>query len=178
MDGLIPLCRSIKQKNNQQGFCVGSRNGQRNTGIVSAKNGAKVISVDINPEALKCAEENSLKHKVSNKIEFCQSDLFESVPEKFDVILFNPTFRWFKPRDIIERGEVDEDYTTLRHFFAKAKDHLTTKGKILLVFSDSGDIAYLNQLIKDSGFEFDIIKRKKADTGWKYFVYEIRSSKN
>ena len=143
-------------------------------GITAAKQGARVVSVDINPEALKCAKENAVKHVVSDKIEFRQSDLFASVPEKFDVILFNPPFRWFKPRDILERGELDEDYKTLRSFFAEVTNHLSKNDQDLLVFSDSGDINYLNQLIEENKFKFKILEKQKSDTGWEYFVYEIR----
>ena len=145
-------------------------------GIFAAQQGARVIAVDINPESLKCAKENALKHNIQNLIKYRESDLFTNITEKFDAILFNPPFRWFKPRDVLERGELDENYKTLSKFFKQAKDYLNPNGLILLVFSDSGDIKYLEQLINTNGYNFKILKSQKAETGWSYFVYEIKHS--
>ncbi|XRO75778.1 HemK2/MTQ2 family protein methyltransferase [Methanocaldococcus sp. 28A] len=59
--------------------------------IVCAKKGAKkVVGVDINPYAVKLAKENA---KLNNVDIIClESDLFENVTGKFDVILFNPPY--------------------------------------------------------------------------------------
>ncbi|XRO76748.1 HemK2/MTQ2 family protein methyltransferase [Methanocaldococcus sp. 10A] len=64
------------------------------TGLISiacAKKGAKkVVGVDINPYAVELAKENA---KLNNVDIIClESDLFENVTGKFDVILFNPPY--------------------------------------------------------------------------------------
>jgi release factor glutamine methyltransferase len=147
-------------------------------GIFASKRGAMVIAVDVNPKAIESAKENAVANGVSDRVEFRISDLFANVKEKFDVILFNPPFRWFKPRDLLERGQSDENYATLTSFFHDAKAHLNESGRILLVFSDSGDIAYVNKLIEDNGYTSIVVDKEKAESGWTYIVYEIRKGKN
>ena len=56
-----------------------------------ANPGNEIVAVDINPEALECAEENAGRNGAGN-ITFLKSDLFENVSGKFDAILFNPPY--------------------------------------------------------------------------------------
>lgn len=140
--------------------------------IFAAEKGAKVTAIDINPVAVKVAELNAKKHELEGKIKVFKSDLFSNVREKFDLIVFNPPFRWFKPREMMERGNLDENYETLNRFFSQAKHYLKEDGRILLVFSDSGDIKYLERLIKANKFKSKILAKEKSGK-WNYFVYRL-----
>lgn len=55
---------------------------------------AAVVALDISKEAIEVAQRNAEDLKVSDRIEFRQSDLFESLKqgEKFDLILSNPPY--------------------------------------------------------------------------------------
>lgn len=141
-------------------------------GIFASKKASKITSVDINPAALECARLNVHHHHLENKMTIFESDLFSNINQKFDLIIFNPPFRWFKPKDILERGELDENYSTLNKFFDKAKNYLKENGRILLVFSSSGDLKYLEQLISNSVFSSKIVKQETFDK-WTYVVYRL-----
>jgi len=56
----------------------------------------KIYASDILEEAIKCAKLNEIANKVSGKIEFIVSDLFNSFPNSlsntFDIIIFNPPY--------------------------------------------------------------------------------------
>ncbi len=143
--------------------------------IFAAEKALRVVSVDINPMAIKCARLNAKNLKLNDKITVFKSDLFSNIKDKFDLIIFNPPFRWFKPRDILERGELDENYRTLRKFFRKARKYLKNNGRILLFFSNSGDINYLKCLIKLHRFKHKIIAKRKSK-GWDYKVYRLAIS--
>jgi release factor glutamine methyltransferase len=64
--------------------------------VAAAKHlpGCRVTAIDISPAALQVAKSNAEKHKVVDRIEFIQSDLFTAVPKekKFDFIVSNPPY--------------------------------------------------------------------------------------
>jgi hypothetical protein len=38
--------------------------------------------------------------------------VFEAVDGRFDLVIFDPPFRWFAPRDPLEAASTDENYRT------------------------------------------------------------------
>ena len=82
-----------------------------------------------------------------------QGDLFEDVEGDFDLIIFDPAFRWFEPRDLLERSHTDANYRTLTTFMAEASRSASSHGRIIMNFGTSGDLAYLHELIERSGMK-------------------------
>src|SRR3989344_2055286 len=58
--------------------------------ILCAKRGAEVTAIDITEEAVNTTKANA--HSNGVKIHVVQSDLFENIIGKFDMILFNPPY--------------------------------------------------------------------------------------
>lgn len=170
-DSLL-LAKIVKKevKNGDKVLDLGTGTGIQ--GIFAAQKASSVLSVDINLKALECTLLNIRRNNLTNKIKIQKSNLFSNIGGKFDLIIFNPPFRWFKPRDILERGETDENYKTLEKFFKNVRKYLTMKGRILLVFSDSGDLKFLEQLIKENNFKKEIITKEKFNN-WYYIVYRL-----
>jgi release factor glutamine methyltransferase len=120
--------------------------------ILAASRGAEVLAVDINPYALDAARTNAERNGVADRIAIRHSDVFSDVDGRFDLMVFDPPFRWFTPRDHLEMASADPNYAGLTAFFRGARAHLTDSGRMLVFFGTSGDIAYLNRLIDDEGF--------------------------
>ena len=129
--------------------------------ILAASKSSDVVAVDINPYVIRCAKLNAKKNKVDSRIKFLNSDLFEEVKGKFDLIIFDPPFRWFTPRDMLERSVADKNYSTLTAFFRSAKKYLNENGRILIFFGTSGDLNYLKFLIKKHEFKKKEMARKE-----------------
>ncbi len=99
-----------------------------------------VTATDINPEAIK-----KLKHP---QIKTIQSNLFQNIKEKFDLIIFNPPYL---PKDSQEPKNSalattggQKGHEIIKKFLEQAKNHLTEKGRILLLYSSlSGDISQI-----------------------------------
>lgn len=67
--------------------------------IAAARRGARVVAVDMSPEAVRCARINALLNRVEDSVEVRCGDLFEPVRgERFDLVLFNPPFYAGTPR--------------------------------------------------------------------------------
>jgi release factor glutamine methyltransferase len=108
--------------------------------IFAARQGARVIASDVNPEAVRCAKLNALANHLDDRIEVRSGDLFESVPgERFDVILFNPPYYRGQPRDDADRAWRSPD--VFDRFLMELPDHLTDQGCARVVLSTDGEIA-------------------------------------
>ena len=73
--------------------------------IFAARRGYRVVAVDINPQAVRCARINTLLNRLEERIEVRRGDLFEPVRgERFDLVLFNPPFFVGEPRSDLDRA--------------------------------------------------------------------------
>lgn len=117
--------------------------------------GAEVLASDVNQEAIEFVKKKGIKT--------IQSDLFENIKEKFDLIIFNPPYL---PKDKREDKESalattggKKGYEIIESFFKQVKKHLKKDGKILIVFSSLTNKEKVNRLIKENSFEFKVLGR-------------------
>ncbi|MCB1021544.1 MAG: methyltransferase [Acidobacteria bacterium] len=146
--------------------------------ILAASRAQRVLAVDANPEAVRCAARNVELNGLTERIEIRQSDLFENVEGRFDVILFDPPFRWTKPRDRWEQSTADEGYRSLRIFLQECRGHLTEGGRVLLFFGTSGDLAYVQRLVRENGFRRRQLMKARHPAGWEYFTYRLTDGRD
>lgn len=125
--------------------------------ILAASVSTDVVGVDINPRAVDGAIHNAVLNGVSDRTSFHQSDIFSAVESTFDLVIFDPPFRWFRPRDLLETTITDENYSALTRFMNEVRSHLNAGGRILLFFGTSGDIQYLYGLIGRAGFKKEVV---------------------
>jgi len=129
--------------------------------ILAASRAGRVLAVDVNPHAVATARANAQRNGVADRVEVRESDVFGAVDGEFDLIVFDPPFRWFAPRDLLERATTDENYAAMTAFFRDARRHLAPGGRMLIFFGTSGDMPYLLRLIDEAGFSAEVL----AETG-------------
>jgi len=140
------------------------------TGLISiacAKKGAKkVVGVDINPYAVKLAKENAKLNNVD--VLFFESDLFENVNGKFDIILFNPPYLPTSEDDKIESylNYAFDGGKNGREILDRFIDNLPKylkKGGVAQILQSSltGEKETINKL-KSLGFKVEISARLKV----------------
>jgi release factor glutamine methyltransferase len=116
------------------------------------KHSDHVTASDVNPEA-----KNALI-----------SDLFENIEGKFDLIIFNPPYlpKEEKDPDIALDGG-PEGHEIIERFLREAKNHLTRKGRILLLFSSRTNKRKIDFILKSLDYDFKEIAKEK------YFFEEL-----
>jgi release factor glutamine methyltransferase len=108
--------------------------------VHAAARAQRVIAVDINPAAVRCAAINAVLNGVEQRVEVRHGDLFAPVAgERFDLILFNPPFLRGAPRD--DRDRAWRSLDVAERFAAGLAEHLTRHGVALIVLSSFGGAA-------------------------------------
>ncbi len=143
--------------------------------ILAATTAGDVVAVDINPVAVEAARRNAERNGVGDRIEVRESDVFSHVEGEFDLIVFDPPFRWFAPRDMFEVAMTDENYAAMTRFFREARQHLTPGGRMLIFFGTSGDLDYLHQLAAEESFTSEVLAQHNLEKdGWRVDYYTFR----
>lgn len=132
--------------------------------ILAAEKASSVLSVDVNPYAIRCAKENSELNNVQNKICCVQGDLFAPLSRsyKFDVILFNAPYLPVEKNEIgswIGRawagGATGREI--IDRFIVETPNFLKQKGRVLLMQSTLARVKESLRRFADCGMNVRVV---------------------
>ena len=158
------LARTVASSPWARASAEGSRALDLGTGsgvgaVFAARRGHRVTAVDLNPEAVRCARLNALLHRLEDRIEAREGDLFEPVAgEVFDLVLFNPPFFRGEPRSRLDLAWRGTD--VLERFAAGLPAVLAPGGVVLLLLSTDGDGPALLEALGRQGFTIESAARR------------------
>lgn len=119
--------------------------------IFAARLGYRVVGVDINPEAVRCARINVFLNELEGRVEIRLGDLFAPVEgEAFDLVLFNPPFYRGTPADSLDQAWRAPD--AIERFAAGLAGALRSSGEALIVLSTDGEWQAMLTALSASGF--------------------------
>lgn len=111
--------------------------------------GVEVDAVDISPQALEVAKINVEKHHLEDQVHLIESDLYEQVTEKYDLIVSNPPYvstkeykslpKEYHHEPIIALEAKDEGLALVRKIILGAAEHLTPQGILVVEVGNSQD---------------------------------------
>jgi 16S rRNA G1207 methylase RsmC len=150
-------------------------------GLYAISQGAKkVVQADINPFAIKNAEQNKKYHNIKdNAIDIHLSDCFDYIVlQKFDTIVFNLPFHsdFIRIRDPLEHAFFDPCFRTLRKFLSQVEAYSHNNTHIFLAFSNKGDIQTLENIFEDSIFDWKLWKLSNQGEKHDNRIYLLRNN--
>ncbi len=136
---LVDLVLKENSKADLQILDIGTGSGAIAISLKSARPDWHVTASDISSEALQLAKENSEKNQAS--LDFIESDVFNQISGKFDVIISNPPYIAYDDEDEVGINVLasephlalfaDEDgFAIYRRIIEGASSHLTENGKL------------------------------------------------
>lgn len=136
-------------------------------GIIAAKKARKVLAVDVNPHALRCAKENARLNRVAEKMSFVRGDLLQPIRigQKFDAIIFNPPYLPVKNEDrswlgCAWSGGMD-GRQVIDRFLDEAPKYLLSRGQILLMQSSLSGIDKTLQSLAKRGMDVSVVAHRR-----------------
>jgi release factor glutamine methyltransferase len=157
------------------------KNNKKDIKIIEIGSGSGIISefckdqgffnltvTDLNKNALKLLKSKGFK--------VIESDLFDKINEKFDLIIFNPPYLPFdndepaSSRLSTTGGKLGNEI--ILRFLTESRDHLKDNGNIILLFSSLSKPRIILNHSKKQGFKYKKINEKKLFFE-KIYVYLI-----
>ena len=113
--------------------------------VLAKKLNISGVGVDVNNRALKLAQDNAKLNKVN--VEFRESNIYQNVNEKFDLIITNPPIRAGK--------------LVVLSILKEAVNYLSDNGELWVVIrKDQGAKSVINEL--NALYKIDIIEKSKG----------------
>lgn len=133
--------------------------GSGASAVLAAARGARVVAVDLNPEAVRCARINAMLNRLEGAIDVRYGDLFAPVSgERFDLVTFNPPFFRGIPRDDADLAWRSPD--VLERFAAGLPEALAPGGTAFLCLSTDGAGRELREDLARRGFLVEAVLAK------------------
>ncbi len=123
--------------------------------LAAARAGATVVALDINPQAVNAAIDNSRANGLGDRVTAMRSDLMSALApgSLFDVVISNPPFFSGEPCDVADRAWVaGPGYRDIVSLFEQAHERLKPSGTMYVLLSSDSDLHFLGQLIARAGF--------------------------
>jgi HemK-related putative methylase len=128
--------------------------------VFAAKHARRVVAVDINEAAVRCAGINARLNHLEHKIDVRHGDLFAPVlEERFDLVLFNPPFVQGVPRDDRDRAWRSNDIA--ERFAAGLGAHLKPGGSALVLLSTFGDGGHFLHAFREQGLGVSLFAERR-----------------
>lgn len=138
-------------------------------GVLVAKKAKKVVALDLNPHAVRCAQMNAERNSVADKMDTRLGNLFEPVmdDEKFNMIIFNTPYLPSKKSE--QKAWIDRAWAggpsgreIIDQFISQAPQHLAEKGRIVMVQSTLSNVHETVRKLEEEGLVATIVAEKKV----------------
>jgi len=136
--------------------------------VLAAQKAKKVVAVDVNPHAIRCARKNAKINKLAHKVDIRKGDLFQPIrkKEKFSLIIFNAPYLPSTPRE--SRSWLGKSWAggptgrqLIDRFIVETPHYLERNGRVLLVQSSLASIDETLEKFRKAKLEAHVIADAK-----------------
>ncbi len=165
----LGICRKIDYPE-MKIIDIGTGSGAIAIALAKEMPQAQVMATDISAAALRVARKNALNLGLENKIDFCRSDLFDSVDDFFDIIVCNPPYisaqeyeklppgvKDYEPQDALLAGKSGTEF--YERLVYQAGNNFKKNGWLLLEIGATQEKS-VRKIIEDSGIYDNIGVRR------------------
>ncbi|MEW2412400.1 class I SAM-dependent methyltransferase [Streptomyces sp. NPDC046866] len=131
----------------------------------------RVVAADISPSAVENAAVNAERHGVTHRLQALHSDLFSGLreQERFDTVFWSSNYvmgpETYEYKSVHERAYVDAGYRAHRRFVEQSVHWTAPGGRVLLHFSDRGDLEELYRIADACGRELSVAAARRVREG-------------
>lgn len=148
-------------------------------GLFAMQHGAKrIVQVDINPLAIENAKANrALYHYSDEQVKIFESNCFDNVPtQMFDLVIFNIPFHSepYKIEDPLEYAFHDPNFASTIKFLRQVVAYCNSKTKILIAFSNKGDVQTLETIFDNTNFNWKLWKIINTNQEYDNRIYKLQ----
>lgn len=134
--------------------------GTGRVALTAARAGALVTASDINPKAVENVRINAARNNLLVEVVF--SDLFDRLPDHFDVVAINPPYYQRDPTTDTERAFLaGADLQYFRRLFPSLAPRIALGTRVLMVLSADVDLSPITALAAAKDLRFTEVRRKK-----------------
>jgi release factor glutamine methyltransferase len=128
--------------------------------ILAASQGARVVAVDINPQAVLAAQDNVERSGLADRIDVQRGDLFSEVIGQFDLIIYEPHLR-VPALDIQPaRDVIAHEARSVATFVRDARQYFTDRGRMLFFVGPPPELPTLMELAADEHFTANLVAQE------------------
>jgi len=138
-----------------------------------------VVATDLSHAAVENAQSNVFHFELQHVIDVREGDLFAPIrtEEVFDRIIFNPPYEDGKVSALLDWAVFDPGYRVMKGFLATAQHHLSRDGKILVNFTNLGDVERLETDIVFNGYQFHRLEEQSPSVSRLLYILEVQEAK-
>jgi len=146
------------------------------TGLISvyaALTGAKVTALDISPTAVENTKRNASTNKVA--IVVVESDLFDRIDGRFDIIIINPPYYNRDPRSESEHAwYTGDDHRYFRKLFFQLPAHTHEATETWMVLTKGCDLEAIHAIAAENDISLELLKEKRMMFDERDYLYRLR----
>jgi release factor glutamine methyltransferase len=147
--------------------------------LAAARAGAaKVIAIDINPNAVRAAGDNAEANGLGEQVRPVCSDLLTAIAPRplFNVILSSPPSFAGEPLDLADRAwHAGPNYRDIASLFDQSRERLAPGGCVYVLLSSDSNLDLLGRLMEQAGFRAQLVA-KRSILFESFLIYELLPS--